>query len=140
MNYSLSVIIGGLVAIMILFNGTLSVYLGNYGSIMVIHFVGLIGMIFLLLFYKKSLKNTLKYSYLLYMGGAVGIFTVIFSNISFVKIGASLTLAVSLFSQTTLSVLLDHYGIGNREKVIVNKKKFIGFFLIVIGIIIMAIY
>ena len=45
----LSMIAGALIAIMTSFNGILSTYTGNYTSSVLIHFVGLIGIILVLI-------------------------------------------------------------------------------------------
>ena len=51
----LSMIAGALIAIMTSFNGILSTYTGNYTSSVLIHFVGLIGIILVLIINKSKL-------------------------------------------------------------------------------------
>lgn len=138
--YSLySVFIGVLIAIMIGLNGTLSNYLGNYSSSLVIHFIGLIT-ISLLLFIKEN-KITFKKEVPLYIysGGAIGLIIVLCNNITFNSLGVSLTVALGLLGQSIASIVVDSYGLFNIKIVKFNKKKILGLTLISIGIIIMTI-
>ena len=52
----LSIFIGALIGIMVYFNGILSIYLGNYTSSVIVHLVGLIGIIIVLICTKSKLK------------------------------------------------------------------------------------
>ena len=86
-------IAGALIAIMTSFNGILSTYTGNYTSSVLIHFVGLIGIILVLIINKSKLIYDKNISIFLYSAGVIGVFTVLFSNFTFVPLGASLTMA-----------------------------------------------
>ena len=60
----LSMIAGALIAIMTSFNGILSTYTGNYTSSVLIHFVGLIGIILVLIINKSKLIYDKNISYI----------------------------------------------------------------------------
>ena len=62
----LSMIAGALIAIMTSFNGILSTYTGNYTSSVLIHFVGLIGIILVLIINKSKLIYDKNISIFLY--------------------------------------------------------------------------
>lgn len=135
-----SVFIGLLITIMVTINGALSKGIGDYKSVLIIHIVGLITITFLLILKKEKLnlkKDIPKY---LFSGGAIGVFVVLFNNISFNKLGASLTLSLGLFGQLILSGIIDHFGLFNMEVSKFNVKKIVGFLLIFVGIIVMVIY
>lgn len=82
----LSVLIGAFIAIMIPLNGILSEITGNYTSSVMIHIVGLIAIIIVLLISKSKLRIQQGIPLYLYSAGAIGVFTVLFSNISFTSL------------------------------------------------------
>lgn len=134
----LSIFIGALIGLMVYFNGILSIYLGNYTSSIIVHLVGLIGCIFMLIVTKSKLKYDKKLSIFLYSGGVIGVFTVLFTNIGFLSLGASITIALSLLGQTISAIIIDNYGLLNTKVIKFNKKKLIGLSIIILGIIIMT--
>ncbi len=133
-----SIFIGALIGLMVYFNGILSAYMGNYTSSVVVHLVGLIGCIFMLIVTKSKLKYDKKLSIFLYSGGVIGVFTVLFTNIGFLSLGASITIALSLLGQTISAIIIDNYGLLNTTVIKFNKKKLIGLSIIILGIIIMT--
>lgn len=140
MIYIITLLIGAINSIMILFNGTLSSSYGNLSSSIIIHIVGLIGIILVLLITKTSFKLRRDIPLYLYSAGFIGIGTVLLTNISYANLGVSLHLALSLFGQTISSLLIDHFGLFGMKVTTFNKKKSIGLFLIVLGICIMTVY
>lgn len=140
MNVFISAFIGMLIAIMILFNATLSQAAGNYGSLVIIHFAGLVCISLIVVFKKLSIKSSEKLPILLYSAGVLGVITVLFNNISFVKLGMSATLSLGLFGQSLTSMVIDHYGFLEMKVARFNPRKLIGLFIIGIGIFIMQTY
>ena len=137
MNNLISVLIGALIALMVLFNGSLSSFLGNYQAGVIIHFVGLVATCLFMFTRKIKLKTKKNIPFYMYMAGVIGVITVMFNNIGFVNLGASLTLAIGLLGQTIASIVCDHFGLLGTNKFKFEKKKFIGLAFIVIGIGIM---
>lgn len=138
MNYSISIFAGSLLALMVSFNGLVGAAAGNYASSVIIHFIGLIGMIIVLLVTKSKLHGLKKASFYMYSAGIVGILTVLFSNMTFVTLGVSLTVALSLLGQLLTSLLIDQYGMFGLPKIPFNKQKIVGFATIIIGIAFMT--
>ena len=129
--------IGVLISIMILFNGAMSNSLGNGMALVLIHFTGLITLIFVGEIPNwDKLKNIPLY---LLSAGAIGIFIVTFNNVSFLNIGMSLTLALGLLGQALIALVFDHYGFLGMKKVKFRKKKLIGLGMITLGIIVMTV-
>ena len=142
--------IGVLISIMILFNGAMSNSLGNGMALVLIHFTGIITLIFVFLSQRvirrnnligdtdnwEKLKNIPLY---LLSAGAIGIFIVTFNNVCFLNIGMSLTLALGLLGQALIALVFDHFGFLGMEKVKFRKKKLIGLGMITIGIIVMTV-
>jgi len=140
MNKLSSGFVGGLIAIMILFNGTLSNAIGNYQSTVIVHLVGLIGIIMILIVGKSKIRFFKSVPLYAYSAGVIGVLPILFNNISFAVLGVSITLALGLLGQSLTSLVVDHYGLFNMTVVKFNKRKLVGLTIIIIGILIMTIY
>jgi len=140
MNNITSAFIGALIAVMIMFNGTLSNALGNYTSSVIIHIVGLFSMILVLLISKSKFKFEKGIPLYLYSAGAIGVFTVLFNNLTFLKLGVSITIALGLLGQSLCSIVVDHFGLLGMNVIKFENKKYIGLFFITFGIFIMTIF
>lgn len=140
MNNLLSAFIGALITIMVMFNGTLSKISGNYTSTVIIHIVGLLGILFVLLITKSKIKLETGLPLYLYSAGAIGVFTVIFNNFSYEILGASIPIALALLGQSIASIVIDNFGLLGMKISKFNKKKSIGLIFIVLGIFIMTIF
>lgn len=136
----LALLSGVLITVMISFNGILSTNVGSYTSILIIHIVGFILLNILILTKKIKIRFTRKIPLVLYSAGFIGIFTVLFNNISFSTLGASLTIALGLLGQTVASLIIDSLGLMKMKKIKFEKRKMIGVGLITLGIVVMTIY
>lgn len=132
--------IGVLIAIMITINGSLANGIGNYSSTVLIHVVGLIAISVILIIKQIKIRHHRNIPFYLYSAGAIGVFTVLFNNLSFSKLGVSLTVALGLLGQTLASLVIDHYGLLGVPMVKLRKEKFIGIILVALGITIMTLY
>ncbi|ENK1243528.1 DMT family transporter [Clostridium botulinum] len=139
-NNLISAFIGALIAIMTLFNGTLSNTFESYTSSIIIHVIGLFSITFVLLISRSKFKIQKEIPIYLYSAGAIGVFTVVFSNLSFSKLGVSLTLALGLLGQSLSSIFIDHFGLLGMKVIKFEKKKCIGLSFIILGIFIMTIF
>lgn len=138
MNYFISIFTGIILAIMISLNGGVSNIAGNYASSVIIHFVGLIGIIFVLIFTKSKIKNLKGIPFYMFTGGLIGILTVLFTNIGFSGLGVSLTVSLSLLGQLITSLIIDHFGYFNMPVIEFDKKKILGLIIIIAGIYVMT--
>ena len=135
-----AVLIGILIAIMVTFNGVLASYTDQYNSILIIHIVGLIAVIVILILRKEKIKLTKSIPIYLFSGGLIGVVMVFLNNLCFNSLGASLTLALGIFGQLVLACFIDHYGLFGLNTYKFEKKKIIGFFIILCGLITMIKY
>lgn len=138
MNYLISILTGVVLSIMVVVNGDLGNATGNYISSVIIHFVGLIGIIILLVVTKSKIKNLKGIPFYMFSGGLIGILTVLFTNISFTNLGVSLTVSLALLGQLVTSIVIDHFGYFDLEINKFEKKKIIGLGIIILGIFIMT--
>ncbi|WP_026477435.1 DMT family transporter [Alkaliphilus transvaalensis] len=132
-----SVLVGGLISLMIMFNGSLANSLNNYTSNVIIHSVGLVALIFILIFNREQIKFKKNIPVYFYSGGAIGVFTVLFTNISFASLGITIPLALGLLGQSLASILIDHLGLMGGKVVKFQRKKCIGLLFILVGIVVM---
>ncbi len=135
-----AVLVGAMIAIMIMFNGTLEGFLGSYLSVLLIHAVGLIGISLVLYFRKEKPVFKRDIPLYLYGGGVVGVALVMVNNTCFLNLGASLTLSLGIFGQLVLSSIIDHFGLFDMEIHKFKPKKLVGIGIIILGIVIMTIY
>lgn len=133
-------LIGVLISVMIAFNGILANNIGNYPSVIIIHIIGLIGISFILIINKVKLNLGKDIPIYLYSAGAIGVFTVSFSNLSFNHLGVSLTLALGLLGQSVASVVIDHFGLLGMKVIKFKKEKMLGLIIICLGIMTMTLY
>ena len=134
----LSLLIGILIAVMVAFNGELSVNIGNYSSLLVIHVIGYLALVLLMLYKKIKIPFKMTLPLWLYSAGAISVGTVLINNLSYSAIGVSLPVALGLLGQSLTSLVFDHYGFLGMPKIKFNKNKIIGIVIIIIGVCIMT--
>lgn len=138
MSYFISIFTGVILAIMISLNGEVGNVAGNYASSVIIHFVGLIGILIVLIATKSKFKNLKGIPFYMFTGGLIGILTVLFTNIGFMGLGVSLTVSLSLLGQLVTSLVIDHFGYFDMPVVKFDKKKILGLVIIIAGIYVMT--
>ena len=138
MYYLLSLLVGGLLAFMISANGIVGEVAGTYTSSVIIHFIGLIGVIGVVLFSKKKFKGLRQIPLWMYSAGLIGIITVVFNNLTYTALGVSLTVALGLLGQSLTSIVIDHFGLFGLPVYRFDKKKIFGFIIILCGIMMMT--
>lgn len=100
--YSFSTLLAGaLISLMMLINGELTSYYGLFFATVIIHFVGSL-FAFILLKLRKEKAFSRGLPLWLYLGGAIGAFTVYFNNFAVGKISLTSIVALGLFGQTIL--------------------------------------
>ena len=133
MYYFFSLLTGILISVMIAFNGGLAELYGVYTSTVIIHIVGLV-LIAALMLVKRERPFSKRQSWFLYLGGAIGVMTTVFNNLSFGRISISAILALGLFGQSIIGLIIDQYGWLGMPKHPYHKQKIIGLVLILGGI------
>jgi transporter family-2 protein len=136
----LSVFSGILLSIMIAMNSDLSSSMGVYYSVALIHFTGLVLITIIMRVKKISMKYDKRIPWYWYSGGAIGILTTVFQNITVSNLGVSKTLALALFGQSVISIIIEQYGLFETPRKLVNKKQFLGIGLILSGIVVMFLF
>ncbi len=137
MSTLLALLDGVILAVMIMINGVLADTCGNYTATVFIHLTGLLAIILVLVIKKEKWTASEKHPWYLYSGGAVGVATVVFNNLTYSHLGVAVTLALGLFGQTVFSLIIDQWGLFGAKVVKLQKGKWIGLSLIITGIIVM---
>ena len=140
MYYIFSIIAGAIVSVMVVINGKLSDSYGVYLATAAIHFVGLVFAAIVTAIRKETLLPAKKIPLRFYLGGAVGVITIMFNNMCFGKISVSAILALCLLGQGITSLVFDQYGFFSMPKHAFRKNKLIGLLVVLIGIAIMVSY
>jgi transporter family-2 protein len=133
MYYLLSLLIGILVAIMIAVNGGLTTLFGVYSATVVIHIVGLL-LISTIILLRREKPFAARYPWYLYIGGVLGVATTACTNYAFGKISVSAILAVSLFGQSIMGLLVDQFGLFRMRVHRFRAHQLPGLLFVVCGI------
>lgn len=135
----LAVLIGGIISVMITFNGQLEGSVGATYSLIIIHVVGIIIITGILLVKKEKIKIEEKVPKYLFLGGGIGVVLTLVNMVTIVKIGVTLTTSLAVFGQLTFSSAIDHFGLLGMSKYKFNNKKIVGFIIIAVGLVIMTV-
>lgn len=136
----LSILSGILISVMLLFNGQLAGTYGNALATVLIHIVGLVAVGIWLAVKKQSLRHTLREPGHLYLGGVIGVATVLLTNLTFAHLGVSTTLVLSLLGQIIASLVIDTAGLLGAKKLAFEKKKLVGIALVTAGAALMLLF
>lgn len=130
--YSLLALLGGVfVSVMLVLNGKLTAVTGIYLGTVIIHAVGLVLMLLWTLGRRGFHRLQTGVPLWSYLGGAIGVVTVVLVNLAFGKISVTAMVALSLFAETVLSVFIDRFGwFGSQKRPFVKGG---GWSLLVIG-------
>ncbi len=127
---------GFLIALMVSVNTTLSKIIGETYSVFIIHLTGLTILLALSVLRKNRVKFYRDIPLWIYFGGGLGIFIVLFNNITIQKVGVSLALSLGIAGQIITSVLLEHIGFLDSVQNKFSIAKLPGVILIFLGSII----
>jgi len=134
-----SILAGFLIGIQNVFNTRLGEKLGSWGTILLIHFLGLIASIIVFTLNKESFKALLSglgnVNKLYVIGGFFGV-VILFGVMKGVTIlGATSAVAILLTAQLLISLIIDTFGLFGMEKVQFVITKPLGIIVMIIGII-----
>ncbi len=133
----LGAFIGLLYSVMNLFNAQLSGVYGNSFATVLIHISGLICILPLTI---KHLFKKHNVPLWMYMGGVLGIFTVITSNLGVTVLGITATLSLTLLGQMACSMIFDQFGLWGFVKTKFKWEKALSLVLIGLGVAVMMLW
>ena len=133
MYYLLSLITGILVAVMITVNGGLTTLYGVYSATVVIHVVGLL-VIGAIMLFRREKTFVRGLPWYLYIGGVIGVATTACTNYAFGRISVSAILAIGLFGQSVMGLLVDQFGLFKMRVHRFRLYQLPGLLLVALGI------
>ena len=135
----LALVIGALISVMISFNSGLEGYVGSTYSVVIIHAVGLIAILIVAAIKKEKIVIKEAIPFYLFLGGIFGVMLTLVNVITIGSLGVALTTALAVFGQLVFSSLVDHFGLFGLTKYEFNPKKLVGFFIVLVGLVIMTV-
>ncbi len=133
----LGAIVGILYSVMNLFNAHLSQTYGNPFATVLIHVAGLVCILPLAI---KHLFKKQHAPFWMHLGGVLGIFTVITSNLGVTTLGVTATLSLTLLGQMACSMVFDQFGLWGFVKTKFRWEKALSLVLIGLGVAVMMIW
>jgi transporter family-2 protein len=134
----LAIVSGALIAITVVQNGDLALYMGNYLATVLVHLVGLITILLVLAIRRDPFRRDRTTPWYGYFGGVLGVLTVLGSNMSFAALGVSVSVAMMLLGQTLMGVAVDQFGLFGAERRPFKPQHLISVGLIVGGVAVMV--
>ncbi len=131
----LSVLSGILITVMVAINGQLTGKYGVYSATVMIHVIGLLFITSLVTIRRKDLRPLRKLPFYYFLGGAVGVGTVVFNNLAFGHISVSAILALGLLGQILTSLVVDQFGFFRMPQHPFSAQKLPGIALVIFGIV-----
>lgn len=128
---------GVLLALMISINGNLSAEYPMFTAAVIIHIVGSILAVILCALQKDKSPIWHHQPKWMYLGGAIGVFIVVFQNTAFQYISITSVVALGLLGQTMTSLIVDNFGLFGMERRPLQKYSFIGLAIALVGIFMM---
>jgi len=130
-------VVGFLYSIMNVFNAQLSLVYGNPYATVIIHVVGLACVLPLTL---RTLFQKKRAPLWMHIGGVLGIFTVVTSNLGVNALGVTVTLSLTLLGQLICSMVFDQFGLWGFEKRKFKPAKAFSLVLIAAGVGVMLLW
>ena len=117
----LSLVIGAVVAIMIAINGQLTSAYDLFVSAAIIHVIGTVFSLIVCLCRHQKILVKAEAPWM-YLGGAIGVFTTFGNNLSYGRISMTSIVALVLFGQTVISLLIDSFGLMGMESTHLKRR------------------
>lgn len=127
---SLTAVYGALLSIMNTMNAQLSALYGNWASTVMIHAVGLIVLLPFAFTWGRPRGRAKWYQFL---GGPIGILSVVFVNIGVTGIGVTGNLVLMMLGQVACSAVLDQFALLGAKKTAMNLGKAVAIVLMAAG-------
>ena len=90
-----AILSGALIAITVVQNGDLALFMGNYHATALVHAVGIVTILLWLWLRREKFIWNRQTPWYAYMGGVLGVLTVLGSNLSFAALGVSVSMEPS---------------------------------------------
>lgn len=133
----LALLNGAICAVMIAINGTLTNHYGLFTATVIIHIVGTVFSLVVLLVRRDKILPPKGLPLWFYLGGAIGLLTSLSNNFCIGKISITSILALGLFGQTVIAIIVDRTGLLGMEKRPFRPSSLVGIAFALAGIVFM---
>ena len=133
----LTLLNGAICAVMIAINGTLTNHYGLFTATVIIHIVGTLFSLGVLLVRRDKIRPPKGLPLWMYLGGAIGLLTSLSNNFCIGKISITSILALGLFGQAVIALIVDRTGLLGMEKRPFRPSSLAGIAFALAGIIFM---
>lgn len=134
----IAIFIGFIISIMTAMNGGLSNSYSLYPSSVMAHVFALSVLVVILIIKKQDVRIKEKLPLYYFIGGLLGVLTILFSNYAYPYLGVSVLLSLCLLGQSITSLVFDKLHIFNHNQK-TNIRTIIGIIIVAIGIVIMMV-
>lgn len=136
----LALFTGAAIALSILCNGDLSAAYGNYPATVIVHATGLALILLWMLLRRERFSLDRAMPKVYYLGGVLGVLTVVLCNLAYGVLGVSVTVALQLLGQVLMSCLVDQFGLFHARRRPLTWKHGFAIALIAGGIAVMMLW
>lgn len=119
-------------------NGQLARFYGDYSAAAITHLVGLISVLIWCFFIRKTLPEKQHAKPWMYLGGVVGIGTLVFMNMAYAGVSVTAIVGLSLLGQSVTSLVVDQFGLLGAPKSPFFKGKLLGLAAVGLGAAVMV--
>jgi len=130
------IIAGATMSIQGVINTRLSEKVGLYESNIFVQGTAFVFSLIALLFLGRgSFANFLDVKKIYWLGGLLGIVITITVMLSIKNLSPTIAISIILISQLLIAAIIDYFGLFDSQKVAFEWTKFVGLFLMIIGVI-----
>lgn len=133
-----SFLAGALGAVTVMQSGQLAAFYGNYSSSLITHVVGLLAIALTVAAQRKHLPVKEHAAPWMFLGGAVGVGTVMLNNMAFGGVGVTAIVGLSLLGQSVTSLFVDQFGLLGAARSPFFKGKLLGLAAVFAGALAMV--
>jgi len=138
MYYFFPLLCGMISSVMLTVNGMLTAAVGGYSATVIIHTAGLLLVIVLLALRRERVRLfPAGIPWKEYLGGVIGVATVVTSNLAFGGVSVSAMVALGLLGQTLTSIAVDQFGLLGMPKRPFRRERLAGYAFVLLGILVM---
>ena len=136
MGYIMSIIAGAAMSVQGVMNTRLSDKIGLYESNAYVQGTAfLFSLIAMWIFGKGSFNNIGNVNKLYLLGGVFGLIITITVMLGVGKLSPTIAISVILISQLLVAAIIDAFGLMDSEKVAFTWNKYLGLFLMIVGVL-----
>lgn len=126
-------LVGAMITFMVFFNGSLGSIYGIYIESALVHAVGILFSFLVLKLQHKKLQLHKEDPWFYYLGGILGVMTILLQTNAFLHISLPSIIALDLLGGTLAALFIDTFGLFQMEKHPFEKKNSVGLLICFVG-------